>query len=170
MCGIYELLENASENLNSFACTLNKQGERELDEILAILEKNTKRTQSILDESKSLTSKHIESYDRILKSRETTEAQKVRALLGKTLEHERLERLSSQLILLYILQIFAFKAKVLKISIDNIDEQLKSGILEKTKEIEDIKKNVDKLRILLEAQYKSIRKISKNRGKDFYVS
>lgn len=143
-----------------------------MDEILEILEKTAKRTQKILDESRCLASKQTETFESVLKSGESSEAQKVKALLGRMLEYDRLERLSSQLSLLYILQIFAFKAKVVKISIDNINEQLaKSGILEKTKDIEDTKKNIDKLTILLEAQYEAMKKIGENRKKDLsYVS
>lgn len=143
-----------------------------MDEILEILEKTAKRTQKILDESRCLASKQTETFESVLKSGESSEAQKVKALLGRMLEYDRLERLSSQLSLLYILQIFAFKAKVVKISIDNINEQLaKSGILEKTKDIEDTKKNIDKLTILLEAQYEAMKKIGENRKKDLtYVA
>lgn len=143
-----------------------------MDEILEILEKTAKRTQKILDESTCLASKQTETFESVLKSGESSEAQKVKALLGRMLEYDRLERLSSQLSLLYILQIFAFKAKVVKISIDNINEQLaKSGILEKTKDIEDTKKNIDKLTILLEAQYEAMKKIGENRKKDLtYVA
>jgi len=143
-----------------------------LDEILELLEKTTRRSQKIFDESKDSGYKQIEIYENILKSKETSELQKVKALLGRMLEYDRLERLSSQLSLLYILQMFAFKVKVIKISIDNINEQLaKSGVLEKTKDIEDIKNNIDMLRILLEAQYESIKEIGENRSKDLaYVS
>jgi hypothetical protein len=137
-----------------------------------MLEKTARRSQKIFDESKDSGYKKIEIYENILKSKETSEIQKVKALLGRMLEYDRLERLSSQLSLLYILQMFAFKVKVMKISIDNINEQLtKSGILEKTKDIEDIKNSIDMLRILIEAQYESIKEIGDNRSRDLtYVS
>ena len=143
-----------------------------MDDILEILEKSAKRTQKILDESKDLTSEQIETYESTLKSKESSEAQKTKVLLWRMLEYDRLERLSSQLSLLYILQMFAFKVKVLRISIDTINEQLvKSGILDKTKDIEDVKKSIDKLTILLEAQYEAMKKIGENRKKDLsYVS
>lgn len=137
-----------------------------------MLEKTTKKAQRVFDESKSLASKQIKIYENVLQSKESSEVQKVEASLGRKLEYDRLERLSSQLGLLYILQIFAFKVKILKISIDNINEQLsKSGILEKTKDIEDIRKNIDTLTILLEAQYNAMKEIGVNRTKDLsYVS
>ena len=85
--------------------------------------------------------------------------------MGKTLELDRLERLSSQLSLLYALQIFAFKVKVLEISVSNINEQLvQSGALQKSTELEDIKKNIDSLKILVEAQYKSMKEIRENQS------
>lgn len=142
-----------------------------LDEILKMLEKATKRAQKALDENKHSASNKIDAYEKVLRSRESSEAQRVRAMLGRTLEYDRLETLSSQLSLLYILQMFAFKVKILQISVENIREQLaKSGFLEKTKDIEDIKKNFDKLTILLEAQYEAIKQIGENRKDLPYVS
>jgi len=102
-----------------------------------------------------------------LMSKEASEAQKVRALIGKAFELDRLERLSSQLSLLYTLQIFAFKVKVLEIEVGNMDEQLaRSGILEKHMEIEGIKKNIDALKILVEAQYESLKEIREKQNQD----
>lgn len=143
-----------------------------MDEVIEILKKTTSRTQKLFDESKDLASKRIENYESILKSKESTEAQKVQALLRKMLEYDHLEWLSSQLSLFYVLQIFAFKVKIMQISIGNVGEQLqKSGILEKTKDIEDTKKDIDKLMILLEAQYEFIMNIAENNKKDLpYIS
>jgi hypothetical protein len=144
----------------------------EMDEILEILRKTTTKTQNIFDEIKDSTSKQLENYENMLKSEKASEMLKLEASLMKRLDFDRLERLSAQLSLLYILQIFAFKVKILQISIANIDEQLsKSQILGKTKEIEDAKKDIDKLVILLEAQYELIRKIGDDRNKGlFYIS
>jgi hypothetical protein len=142
-----------------------------LDEILKLLEKATKRAQKALEENKHSASNQIDAYETVLRSKESSEAQKVRAMLGRTLEYDRLETLSSQLSLLYILQMFAFKVKILQISVENIKEQLaKSGFLEKTKDIEDIKKNFDTLTILLEAQYEAMKQIGENRKDLCYVS
>ena len=113
----------------------------------------------------------IEVYEKVLKSRESSEIQRVKATLGRMIEYNRLEGLSSQLSLLYILQMFAFKVKILQISVDNIKEQLaKPEFLGKTKDIEDIKKNIDTLTILLEAQYEAMKQIGENRGNLSYVS
>ena len=88
-------------------------------------------------------------------------------MFGKAFELDRLEQLSAQLSLLYTLQIFAFKVKVLEIEVDNIDQQLaKSGILEKHLEIECIKKNIDALKILVEAQYESLKEIGEKQDKN----
>ena len=142
-----------------------------MDEILNLLEKATKRTQKTLDENKHAASIQIEALERVLKSKESTEAQRVKATLGRKIEYDRLEGLSSQLSLLYILQMFAFKVKILQISVDNIKEQLaKSGFLNKTKDIEDIKKNIDTLTILLEAQYEAMKQIGESRENLSYVS
>jgi len=139
----------------------------DLDEVLEMLDKTTKRIQQVFEESKEMASKQTTVYEQILLSKEASEAQKVKALIGKTFELDRLERLSAQLSLLYTLQIFAFKVKVLEIAVDNINEQLaRSGILGKNMEIEGIKKNIDALKILVEAQYESLKEIREKQNKD----
>ena len=138
-----------------------------MDEVLDLLDKTTKRIQQVFEQSKEATAKQTATYDQILMSKETSEAQKTRALIAKAFELDRLERLSSQLSLLYTLQIFAFKVKVIEITVDNINEQLaRSGILEKHLEIEGIKKNIDALKILVEAQYESLKEIREKQDSD----
>jgi len=138
-----------------------------LDEVLEMLDKTAKRIQKVLDESKEKASKQTTAYEKILQSKEASEEQKIRAFIGKTLELDRLERLSSQLSLLYTLQIFAFKVKVLEITVSNINNQLvQSGVLQKKMELEDIKKNIDALKILVEAQYESMKEIRENQNKN----
>lgn len=138
-----------------------------LDEVLDMLDRTTRRVQKSLEESKEMAAKQTPVYEQVLLSKEASEAQKVKALFGKAFELDRLERLSAQLSLLYALQIFAFKVKVLEIEVSNIDEQLaKSGILEKHLEIEGIKQNIDALKILVEAQYESLKEIGEKQDKN----
>lgn len=138
-----------------------------MDEVLELLDKITKRIQRVLDENKETSSKQIIAYEQVLQSEDSSGEQKIKAFMGKALELDRLERLSSQLSLLYALQIFAFKVKVLEISVDNINEQLTaSKVLEKGTEIEDIKKNIDALKILVEAQYESMKEIREDQTKN----
>ncbi|MCW4007868.1 MAG: hypothetical protein NWF09_04145 [Candidatus Bathyarchaeota archaeon] len=138
-----------------------------MDEVLEMLDKTAKRIQKALDESKETAQKYAAAYEALLKTEGTTEEQKIKAFMRKTLELDRLERLSSQLSLLYVLQIFAFKAKVLQIAVDNINNQLvQSGVLQKTAELEDVKKNIDALKILLEAQYEALKEIRENQNKN----
>jgi len=132
-----------------------------LDEILEKLETVTKKTQKILDETKHSVARQMEIYQKILGSKESSEVQKLKASLERMLAYDRLERLSSQLSLLYILQIFAFKVKVLKISVDNINEKIVKS--EKTKVIENTKKHIERLTILLEAQNEALKKIEESR-------
>jgi hypothetical protein len=123
-----------------------------------------------LEESKEMATKQTPVYEQVLLSSETSEAQKVKAMFGKAFELDRLERLSAQLSLLYMLQIFAFKVKVLEVEVGNIEEQVaKSGIQEKHAEIEGIKKNIDALKILLEAQYESLKDINEKQDKLQYI-
>jgi hypothetical protein len=137
-----------------------------LDEVLELLDKTTKRTQKVFEESKETASKQTSAYEKILQSKETTEEQRLKAFVGRMMAYDRLDRLSGQLSILYTLQIFAFKVKVLEVAVDKIDDQLaKSGALTKTGEIEDIRKHIDALKILVEAQYESLKDI-KEKGKD----
>jgi len=143
----------------------------EMDEILKLLEKATKRTQKALDENKHLATTQINAYEKILKSKQSTEAQRVEAALGRRIEYDRLEQFSQQLSLLYTLQMFAFKVKILQIQLDNIKEQVaKSEFLEKTKDIEEVKKNIDTLLILLEGQFEATRQLGENRQGLSYVT
>jgi hypothetical protein len=137
-----------------------------LDEVLDLLEKTAKRTQRLFEESKDAASKQTSTYEELLQNKDATEEQKLKAFMGRMVAYDRLDRLSSQLSLMYTLQIFAFKVKVLEVSVDKIDEQLaKSGVLEKTSEIEDVRKHIDALKILVEAQYESLKEI-KDHSKD----
>jgi hypothetical protein len=137
-----------------------------LDEVLDLFEKTAKRTQRLFEESKDAASKQTSTYEELLQNKDATEEQKLKAFMGRMVAYDRLDRLSSQLSLMYTLQIFAFKVKVLEVSIDKIDEQLaKSGVLEKTSEIEDVRKHIDALKILVEAQYESLKEI-KDHSKD----
>ncbi len=137
-----------------------------MDEVLELLDKTTKRFQRAFEESKEAASKQTTAYEQILQAKDTTEEQRLKAFMGRMVAYDRLDRLSSELSLLYTLQIFAFKVKVLEVSVDKIDEQLaKSGMLEKGNEIEDIRKHIDSLKILVEAQYESLKEI-KDKSKD----
>ena len=136
-----------------------------MDEVLEMMEKTAKRIQKVLDESKEAASKQKTVYEQILQSKDASEEQRFKAFMGRTLELDHLESLSSQLSLLYTLQIFAFKVKVLEISIANIKEQLsQSAVLGKNMELEDVKKNIDALKILVEAQFESLKEIRENQS------
>jgi hypothetical protein len=137
-----------------------------LDEVLELLEKTTKRTQKIFEESKETASKQTSAYEKILQTKEATEEQRLKAFMGRMFAYDRLDRLTMQLSLLYTLQIFAFKVKVLEVSVGKLDEQMaKSGAFAKSGEIEDIRKHIDALKILVEAQYESLKDF-KEKGKD----
>ena len=132
-----------------------------------MLDKTAKRIQKVFDETKETSAKHIAAHEQTLQSKEASEEQKIRAFMGKTFELNRLERLTSQLSLLYTLQIFAFKVKVLEVSVNNINVQLaQSGVLQKGMELENIKKNIDALKILVEAQYESMKEIREDQSKN----
>ena len=141
-------------------------GEKEvMDEVLEMLDRTAKRFQKTVEESKEASVKQSAVYEQLLDSPEASQEQRIKAFVGKTLELDRLERLNSQLSLLYELQIFAFKVKVLEVSVDKINEQLvQSGVLQKSGEVEDIKKNIDALKILIEAHYESMKEINERQN------
>ncbi len=138
-----------------------------MDEVLEMLDKTAKRVQKVADETKEATVKQTAIYEELLVSPLASQEQKLKAFIGKTLDLDRLERLNSQLSLLYTLQIFAFKVKVIEVSVSKINEQLvKSGVLQKSGEVEDIKKNIDALKILIEAHYESMKEINETQNKN----
>ncbi len=148
-----------------FIC-VDVTGEIILDEVLELLDKTTKRTQKVFEENKETAQRQTSAYEQILQMADATEEQRLKAFMGRMIAYDRLDRLSSQLSLLYLLQIFAFKVKVLEVSVDKTNEQLeKSGVLAKGNEIADIRKHIDALKILVEAQYESLKEI-KEKGKD----
>lgn len=132
-----------------------------MDEILELLDKNAKRVQKTVDEAKEAVWKQAAIYEQLQQSAEASQEVKLKAFVKKALELDRLERLNSQLSVLYSLQIFAFKVKVLQVSVDKIKDQLvDSGVLQSGTELEDIKKNIDAIKILMEAQYESLKEIN----------
>jgi hypothetical protein len=138
-----------------------------LDEVLEMLDKTAKRIQKNVDETKDASAKQQAIYEQLLQAPEATQEQKIKAFIRKTIELDRLERLNSQLSLLYSLQIFAFKVKVLEVSVEKINSQLiQSGVLQKTGEVEDIKQNIDALKILIEAQYESMKEIHETQNQN----
>ena len=137
-----------------------------MDEVLDLLDKTAKRIQKVADETKEATLKQSALYDQIMQSPQASDEQKIKAFIRKTRYLDQLEALNSQLSLLYTLQIFAFKVKVLEVTVGNINDQLiKSGVLLKNAELEDIKKNIDALKILIEAQYESMKEIRETENK-----
>ena len=131
-----------------------------------MLDKTTKRLQHLLEETKATANKKAATYAQVLQSPTTTQEQKIKIFIARNLELDRIDRLSSQLSLLYTLQIFAFKSKVLEISINNINEQItKSDSTQNNNELEDVKKNIDALKILEEAQYEAMKQIHEDQNK-----
>jgi hypothetical protein len=131
-----------------------------------MLDKTTKKLQNILEENKATANKKATTYAQILQSPTTTQEQKIKIFISRNLELDRIDRISSQLSLLYTLQIFAFKAKVLEISINNINEQItKTDSTQNNRELEDVKKNIDALKILVEAQYEAMKQIHEDQNK-----
>jgi hypothetical protein len=141
-------------------------GENKLDEVLDMLDKTAKRIQKVVDETKEATWKQSALYEQTMQSPEASQEQKIKAFIKKTRYLDQLEALNAQLSLLYTLQIFAFKVKVLEVTVGNINEQLiKSGVLQESAELENIKNNIDSLKILIETQFESMKEIRETQNK-----
>lgn len=137
-----------------------------MDEVLEMLDKTAKRIQKIVDETKEATWKQSALYEQVMQAPDASDEQKIKAFIKKTRSLDQLESLSQQLSLLYTLQIFAFKVKVMQVTVEKMNDQLaKSGILLKTGELDEVKKNIDALKILIEAQYESMREIRETKTK-----
>jgi hypothetical protein len=131
-----------------------------------MLDKITKRLQNRLEETKTTANKHATTYAQILQSPAATQEQKTKIFVSRNMELERIDRLTTQLSLLYTLQIFAFKVKVMEVTMGSIDEQLtKSGTMQKNDELEGVKKNIEALKILVEAQYEAMKQIHEDQNK-----
>ena len=131
-----------------------------------MLDKTAKRLQKVVDETKEETWKQSALYEQVMQAPDASDDQKIKAFIKKTRYLDQLETLNYQLSLLYTLQIFAFKVKVLEVTVDKMNCQLvKSGVLLKNGELEDIKKNINALKILIEAQYESMKEIQETKTK-----
>jgi hypothetical protein len=131
------------------------------------MDKTAKRVQKTVEQTKENIWRQSAIYEQLQHTPEATQEQKTKAFIKKTFELDRLEWLNSQLSLIYSLQIFAFKVKVLEVSVAKInDELVKSGVLQSGEELEDIKKNIDALKILMEAQYESMKEIHESQNKN----
>ena len=134
---------------------------------MEMMDRTAKRAQKTLEQAKENIWKQTALCEQLQQSPEATQEQKMRAFIKKTFELNRLEWLNSQLSLIYSLQLFAFKVKVLEVSVSKInDELMESGVLQSGEELEDIKKNIDALKILMEAQYESLKEINESQNKN----
>jgi hypothetical protein len=141
-------------------------GKPGLDEVLEMLDRITKRLQNLVEETKATANKQAATYATVLQQPNVTEEQKLKIFVARNMELDRIDRYTSQLSLLYALQIFAFKVKVLEVSVGNMSEQMtKSGIMQKGGELDDIKKNIDALKILVEAQYEAMKQVREDQNK-----
>lgn len=105
--------------------------------------------------------------------RRGTQAEILRALVGRVTDSQDLVTQASDLVILNDLMILAININMLSTKIDNISMQLKqSGILEKVKDIEDIKelkKKLDKFTNLLKSTYEKKRELEARKKDLSYI-
>lgn len=127
------------------------------------------------EKCKTESSQRLKAYETMLKSKESSEAQQVRGLVGRALEYGSLDMQSSDIIILWTIYILGINVEILRLTIDNINTELQqSGILEKAKHLGNIlklEKEIEEFKELLRSQYERMKKRRESREKDLsYVS
>lgn len=143
----------------------------ELEDFLQDLKRTIEKWKREYENDKTTSSERLKTYEVVIESKKFSEAETVKALLGRVFEYSNLEKESSELIILYSLNILANHVAMLKIVVDGINEQLKeSGVIEKAKDIEDIKELKRKLNEtarLLKDLFEQKKKMEETSKKDF---
>jgi len=127
------------------------------------LEDFKRRQRQRHDEYKADFVRYMRIFEKILISRTSSEAQKVKASLGMLLENDKLERLTYELIDLNNLFILTCHLGILKETVDAVNKKLtQSGISEKVEAIGDVtklKQELQKAINLLNGYYQERRKM-----------
>lgn len=143
-----------------------------LKELESIIEDWKKR----YNKNRVASSQRLKTYETMIESKESSEAQQVRGLVGKVIEYDSLARQSKDIFTLLTIQILGVHVEILRLTVDNINIKLKqSGILEKAKDIGDIKKLKEKLEKttkLLKELYEQGKQMEESykKNKVFYIS
>lgn len=133
------------------------------EDYLESLRSRYKAEQKNLDKEASETGRKLMTYGHILNSRQSSEAEKVRASLGKTIEYETDDRRDHDMILLGDVLVLANYVDVLRETIDFLAKQIEeSGVLDKVKDID----NIAELAKMVKAAKERYEKSVKQRKKD----
>jgi hypothetical protein len=113
-----------------------------LQDLKEIIREREKRHQ----ECAVASSRILKMFDKILDPKEPYKPETLLASIGKVLERERLSRQASELEILNLLSILAMHVDMYRIILDGIkDKLMKSGILEKVKEIDELMEMKEKI-------------------------
>lgn len=127
----------------------------EIDFFLKELEKSIKERKKVYYKKQSNLPESNSIYEKVLKSKEATREMKGIALLLRRNDYAGLGDLASEIAILYTIKMLAISVKILEIKIDSIIEAIaNSKILEKAKDIDDIKK----LKSILKQQIEKTKK------------
>ncbi len=140
-----------------------------LEEYYGNLEKYLKERQALYEKRETSSRQIIAEYDRRLQDKKSSQAEQIRALVGKALEYEGLERLVAEIMNLNFLCLLTTHVQMMAIELATAIVRLEeSGTLQK-KDLEDMKKMRDKIegfQRLLEESYKKAKLTEESRKKN----
>lgn len=127
-----------------------------MEELLQSIEEMIQELQRVYKAIKRELPKRLKTYESIKESKRASTELKTIAVVAKSNDHADLSRVSGQIAILRTIQILAAKMGILKKQLDE------SGILEKAKDIEDIKN----LKSILKSVEAKKQKAEQNHRKD----
>lgn len=131
-----------------------------LEGFLKLIEMMIQEYEKSYLENKRQLAQRVETFDNIFDSRGSSNELKAIAMIAKRGEHTDSARLSGTISILRVIQLLALNMRMLELSVNAIKTQLaESGILEKAKDIEDIKR----LKALVKSKLESLEKAEKTR-------
>lgn len=121
------------------------------------------------EEHRKIADRRIVIYDQTLKDRKSSEANQVRALVGKVIEIEGLERTSMDMIHLNLIAMLANHVQIIAIEVATAIVKLEETGDTQKKDLEALKKtkgDIEEFKQLLQQQYEKMKQTEESRKKD----
>lgn len=121
------------------------------------------------EEHRKIADRRIAIYDQTLKDRKSSEANQVRALVGKVIEIEGLERTSMDMIHLNLIAMLANHVQIIAIEVATAIVKLEETGDTQKKDLEALKKtkgDIEEFKQLLQQQYEKMKQTEESRKKD----
>ena len=142
---------------------------------MVILRRKLKEWQKDFNKRENEASEKMRTYLRTSQARDSTDIQRVKALIGKQSLYESGDRYANDLILLEDLHVLAEYVNIHRVSIDKLDKELEeSGIRELLKDVKTIKELVETIKGLKEQAKTDVENAQKRqkkmKRKPFYIA